>query len=72
MKTFWKELLIRITVCCFCIMSICNFGYFPVWLRGQDFGFDCSPVLPGGRGWSLFDPFLVIAYILRKSTQPNV
>ena len=71
MKTFWKELLIQLTVCSFCIMSICNFGYFPCWLRGQVFGFDFSPVLPGGGGWSLFDPFLVIAYILRKSTQPK-
>ena len=23
---FWKELLIRLTICSLCIMSICNFG----------------------------------------------
>ena len=33
MVTCGKELLIRLTFCSLRIMSICNFGYFPFWLR---------------------------------------
>ena len=39
---FRKELLIRLTVCPLCIMSDCNFIYFPFWFRGQKFGNNCT------------------------------
>ena len=48
MPIFWKELLIRLTVCSLCIMSICYFGYFPYWVRGWDCGSDCA------NSWLLF------------------
>ena len=33
-------------------MSICNFGYFPFWFRGRDFGIDCT------TSWSLLTVLL--------------
>ena len=44
---FGKNLLTRLTVCSLCIMSICNFGCFQFWFRGQDFGSNCM------RAWLL-------------------
>ena len=43
---FGKELLSRLTVCTFCIMSFCNFGYFPFLFQGGDS--DCI------NSWALF------------------
>ena len=39
MATFWKELSIRLVMCSYCIISICNFSFFPFWFweRGQIF-----------------------------------
>ena len=31
---FGKVLLSRLTICTFCIMSFCNFVYFPFWFQG--------------------------------------
>ena len=28
---FEKEMLIRFTVCSLCILTYCNFSYFPLW-----------------------------------------
>ena len=28
---FGKGLLNRLTICSLCILTICNFGYFPFW-----------------------------------------
>ena len=28
---FGKELLPRLTICSLCILTICNFSYFPFW-----------------------------------------
>ena len=36
---FWKELLTRLTTCSLCILTICNFSYFP-FFEG-DLGSDC-------------------------------
>ena len=36
---FWKELLTRLTICCLCILTICNFSFFPVWVLRTRFGF---------------------------------
>ena len=30
--SFGKELLTRLTICSLCILTICNFSYFPFWL----------------------------------------
>ena len=38
-------ILIRLTVCSFRIMHICNFGYYPFRFQGQYFGFDYSSAL---------------------------
>ena len=54
---FGKELLIRLTVSSLCNMSICNFGCFPFWIQGQDFGPDYS------SSGSLLT-FLVLFYFL--------
>ena len=46
-SAFGKELLTRLTICSFCILTICNFNYFPFGFLGLDLGSDCySP-------WSL-------------------
>ena len=29
-----KKLLIRLTICSFCILTICNFSYFPLGFEG--------------------------------------
>ena len=36
-------------VCSLCIHSVCNFGCFRFWFRGQDFGSDCTSF------WSLLN-----------------
>ena len=43
--TFWKRAAHR--VCSLCVVSLCIFGYYPFWFRGQDFGSDCT------SSWSL-------------------
>ena len=40
-------MLIRFTVCSLCILTYCNFSYFPLWFRGRDFGSECI------SSWSL-------------------
>ena len=35
---FGKELLTRLTICSFCILTICNLSYFPFWVCGLDLG----------------------------------
>ena len=30
-QPFGKELLIPLTICSFCILTICHFSYFPFW-----------------------------------------
>ena len=40
--SFGRELLIRLTLCAFCGMSACHFGFFPFWYRNWDFGSDCA------------------------------
>ena len=37
---FGKGPLICLTIFSLCIMSICNFSYFPFWFLGQDFRSD--------------------------------
>ena len=49
---FGTVLLTRLTVCSLDIMSVCNFGCFSFWLRGQDFGSDWT------SSWSLLTFFL--------------
>ena len=39
---FGKELPARLAVCSHCILSICNFSYFPSWFRERGLVFDCS------------------------------
>ena len=39
--SFGKELLPRLTICSLCILTICNFSYFPLWFLGLDLGSDC-------------------------------
>ena len=39
--TFWKELLTRLNICSLCILTICNFSYFPFWFRGLELGSNC-------------------------------
>ena len=57
-QPFEKELLIRLTGYSLCTMFICNFGYFPFWFQGRDFGSNCI------RPWSLFTfMFLIIGVI---------
>ena len=31
---FGKWLLTRLTICSLCILSICNYSYFPFWFEG--------------------------------------
>ena len=38
---FGKELLPRLTICSLCILTLCNFSYFPFWFSGLDLGSDC-------------------------------
>ena len=33
---FGKELSTRLAICSLCILTICNFSYFPFWFRGRD------------------------------------
>ena len=54
---FGKELLIRLTICYFCILTICSVCYFPFWFGEQDLGSDCF------RLWSC----ILITFILRSS-----
>ena len=42
-----KGLLTRLTICSPCILTFCNFDYFPFWFLGLDFGSDCF------SSWSL-------------------
>ena len=37
---FGKYLLTRLTICSLCILTICNFSYFPFWFWGLDLGSD--------------------------------
>ena len=37
---FGKEMLTRLTICSLCILTICNFSYFPFWFRGRNLGSD--------------------------------
>ena len=46
-SSFGKELLTRLTMCSLCILTICNFSYFPFSFRGLDLGSGCF------RSWSL-------------------
>ena len=45
--SFGTELLTRLTICSLCILTICNFSYFPYGFLGLDLGFDCF------SSWSL-------------------
>ena len=36
---FGKELIPRLTICSFCILTICNFSYFTVLVFRAGFGF---------------------------------
>ena len=36
---FGKELFTRLTICSLCILTICNFSYFPVLVLRAGFGF---------------------------------
>ena len=36
---FGKELLTRLTICSLCILTICNFRYFPISVLRAGFGF---------------------------------
>ena len=38
---FGKWLLVRLTICSLCVLTICNSSYFPFWFRGLDLGSDC-------------------------------
>ena len=38
-------MLIRFTISSLCIMTICNFSYFPLWFLGGEFGSDCNSSL---------------------------
>ena len=38
---FGKELLTRLTICSLCILTNCNFSYFPFWFWVLDLGSDC-------------------------------
>ena len=31
---FGKELSTRLTICSLCILTVCNFSYFPFWFEG--------------------------------------
>ena len=35
-QPFWRELLIRITICSLYSLTYCNFSYFPLWFRARD------------------------------------
>ena len=39
---FWKLLPTRLAICFHCILSICNFSYFPFWFSEWDLSSDCS------------------------------
>ena len=34
MATFLEELLPRVTICSLCILTNCNFSFFPFWFEG--------------------------------------
>ena len=44
---FEKEMLTRRTIYSLCILTICNFSYFPFWFWVLDLGSDCF------SSWSL-------------------
>ena len=48
LPSFGTELLIQLTVCLLCIISMCNFDCFLFWFPDRDFGSDCK------GSWSLF------------------
>ena len=57
-----KELLIWLTKCSLFIyyVFICNFGCFPFWFRGRDFGSDCI------SSWSILIFHLWISQVLKS------
>ena len=52
---FWrkKKQLTRLTVCSLCILTTCNFRYFPFCFWGLDLGSDCSSSWPSHIWYSL-------------------
>ena len=40
-QPFGKKLLIRLTICSFCVLTICKFSYFPFWVLKVGLGSDC-------------------------------
>ena len=52
--SYGTELLIQLTVCLLCIISMCNFDCNPFWFRDRDYGSDCN------GSWSLFTLYLLI------------
>ena len=55
---FGKKLPTWLTICSLCILTICDFSYFPFWFFGRDSG-------------SLLLQFLVIAYLSRVMRKPT-
>ena len=51
---FGKELHTWLTICSLCILTICNFSYFPFRFWGPDLGSDCL------SSWSLH--FFTLTY----------
>ena len=42
---FGNEMLTRLTICSLCILTICNFSYFPFCIRGLELGSDYFCIL---------------------------
>ena len=40
--TFWEIMPTWLAICFRCILSVCDFGYFPFWFWWQDLPSDCS------------------------------
>ena len=59
---FGKKMLNRLTICILCILTICNFSYFPFSFLGLDLGSDCF----SSRSLHTFY-FLYITFILQST-----
>ena len=55
-----KELLSRLTICSFCILTICKFSYVPFWFLGLNLGSGCF------SSWSLLTIYSKFHMILSK------
>ena len=71
---FGEELLTRMAICSLCILTICNFSYFPFWFWVLDLGSDffgigfsqCLNVASHGRQTEIYSNSLKVRLHLIK------